>query len=474
MGEGEGRRTGALGYKLRLHPIFPSLRPCRPLSRHHRRLFWSTVFCAAVLCFLVWYTTTAANTSTMRSSLLSAAAGAALLLPAATAQFVGSPGGNTSTVKTSPDEDGKYWIFSDHIKAAFIPYGASISNLLINDKYGVPRDIVGGFDNASYYSVDTQHPHFGGVPGRYANRIKNSTFEIDGEKFKIDANDNNGLDTLHGGSDGWDWRNFTVVSHTNSSITFSFTDPDGKEGFPGEVVSLVTYTVNDWNWDFKMIAVPTTKKTPIMLSSHTYWNLDGFANNETSSALNHTLHMPYNGQRVAVDNILIPTGEILANEKGSVNDFWSAPKQIGADLGKKELENNCGFNCTGYDNCWIVNRNDLGSYNWRNEGYVARLQSAWSGIQLDVYTDQDAFQMYSCNQQDGSMALKKTQGLFDNKDFPRIIPKYGCLVLEVQDWIDGINNPSWGRGKKQIFEPGGDPYVLQASYRFSINSTVSA
>ncbi len=69
------------------------------------------------------------------------------------------------------------------------------------------------------------------------------------------------------------------------------------------------------------------------------------------------------------------------------------------------------------------------------------------------------------------MALKKTQGLFDNADFPRTIPQYGCVVLEVEDWIDGINQPEWQRSKKQIFSPGDDPYVLQASYRFSVNTT---
>jgi aldose 1-epimerase len=78
-------------------------------------------------------------------------------------------------------------------------------------------------------------------------------------------------------------------------------------------------------------------------------------------------------------------------------------------------------------------------------------------------------QLYTCNGQNSSMALKKTQGLFDNPKFPRTIPQYGCVVLEVQDYIDGINHPEWGRGPKQIFEPGGDPYVLQASYRFSVS-----
>ncbi|KAI0517272.1 aldose-1-epimerase [Xylaria bambusicola] len=399
----------------------------------------------------------------------SLAALGALSLPIASADYA----------TNGPDENGLYWIRSDGLDAAFIPYGASISRLLINDQYGIQRDIVGGFDNASYYEVDKQHPHFGGVPGRYANRIKNSTFEIDGVTYNVDPNENptaaapDGADTLHGGHDGWDFRNFTVVSHTKDSITFSIVDPDGKEGFPGEVVSYITYTVNDYTWDFKMVAIATTKKTPIMLSSHTYWNLDGFANNETNTALNHTLYLPYSGQRIGVDNILIPTGDILANKKGSVNDFWSAPKQIGASLNDPEAVNNCGLGCTGYDNAWLISRQE--PYNWRDEGnYVARLHSPWSGIQVDIYTDQEAFQVYSCNGQNGTLTLKETQGLHDEPDFPRTIPRYGCVVMEVEDWIDGINHPEWGRESKQIFGPGGDPYVLQASYVFSINSTATS
>lgn len=400
----------------------------------------------------------------MHSTLLMWAS--ALLLPLASAQ-------NTTS---GPDENGKYWVYGKGISAAFIPYGASISNLIIKDQYGIDRDIVTGFDNASYYGIDKQHPHFGGVPGRYANRIKNSTFEIDGETFNITPNENptpeapDGADTLHGGLDGWDWRNFTVESYSENSITFSIFDPDGKEGFPGDVVSYITYTLGDMTWDFKMVAVSLTKKTPIMLSSHTYWNLDGFANNETNTALNHTLYMPYSGQRVDVDNILIPTGDIVANQPGSVNDFWSEPKQLGANLTSPELVNNCGFNCTGYDTCYLVNRAQNGPYDWRADGgFVAQLASPWSGISVDIYTDQDAFQVYSCNGQNGSMALKSTQGLLDDPDFPRTIPKYGCVVMEVEDWIDAINQPEWQRSKKQIFGPGDDPYVLQASYRFSVN-----
>ncbi|CAD6445193.1 387ee951-f3bb-46ba-ac6b-f215af7876d1 [Sclerotinia trifoliorum] len=381
--------------------------------------------------------------------------------------------GNSTIAGSSlgPDANGKYELSAPGIRANFIAYGASISNLFINDTSGIERDIVGGFDNASYYGVDRQHPHFGGVPGRYANRIKNSSFVIDGETYHVLPNENptkdnpEGVDTLHGGPKGWDWRNWTVVAHTTSSITFN---PDGEQGFPGEVVSYVTYTLSNMTWSFKMIAIATTKKTPIMLSSHTYWNLDGFANNETATALNHSLYLPYGGQRIGTDSILIPTGDIIANQPQSLNDFWSTPKQIGANFTNPDLLGNCGENCTGYDTAYLTNRDAATVSSW-HVSPVARLRSAWSGIQVDIFTDQPAFQVYSCGGQNGSMALKETQGLFNVSDRPRVIPQYGCVVMEVEDWIDGINQPAWGR--KQIWGPEDGPYVLEAKYKFSLNST---
>lgn len=281
-----------------------------------------------------------------------------------------------------------------------------------------------------------------------------------------------------------DWRNFTVVAHTESSITFSIVDPDGKEGFPGEVISYVTYTMSPNTWNIKIVALATTKKTPIMLTSHTYWNLDGFANPDTPTALNHTLSLPFSGQRVGVDNILIPDGTILPNEKYSVNDFWSSPKQIGANFTAPELLGNCGYNCTGYDNCYAVNRDQNGPFDWRKSGPVASLSSAWSGIKVDIFTDQEAFQVYSCGGQNGklickrqtskmlilmkgSLPIKYTQGL-DNRR--RTVEQFGCIVMEVQDYIDGINQPEWQREKRQIFGPNDPAYTLEADYVFSTES----
>lgn len=185
-----------------------------------------------------------------------------LLAATAVAQYSTPPNGTLG-----PNADGKYEISAEGIRGLFIPYGASVSNLFIPGKDGVERDVVLGFDKASQYEGEV-HPHLGGVPGRYANRIKNSSFVIDDVKYNVIPNENNNNDTLHGGPNGWDYRNFTIVAHTKDSITFSIVDPDGEMGFPGEVVSYVTYTMTPNTWKIKIVAMATTKKTPIMLTSH--------------------------------------------------------------------------------------------------------------------------------------------------------------------------------------------------------------
>ena len=153
-------------------------------------------------------------------------------------------------------------------------------------------------------------------------------------------------------------------------------DPDGKEGFLGEVISYVTYKLTPYQWHLRMTGLSRTKKPPIMPSSHTYWNLDGFQNRNTSLALNYSLYKPYAGQRVAIDSIEIPTGDILANQQGGGFYFWSAPKQIGANITSPDLLGASGFNCTGYDSCFPLNRDaQLGfSYHWR-QAPVAKMAS---------------------------------------------------------------------------------------------------
>lgn len=137
------------------------------------------------------------------------------------------------------------------------------------------------------------------------------------------------------------------------------------------------------------------------------------------------------------------------------------PVYVGFEIGTDELGK--------LDTCYIhSSRPPLPAKDrklWLNYP-VAHLSSAYSGVSLKIYTDQDALQVYNCVGQDGTLPLKKTQGVEGGR---RVIEKYGCVVLEVQDWIDGINHPEWRRSGKQIFGPDTGPYELNARYVFSVD-----
>lgn len=169
---------------------------------------------------------------------------------------------------TGPGADGKFKISANNITAYFIPYGASSTNLLINDQWGTERDIVVGYDHAADYSTAKQNRHLGGVTGRYTNRIANASFVMDGMAYNTMVNEGNA--TLHSGPGGWDSQNWTLVVHTTDSITFSIAERDGTDGFPGKVVAYVTHTVVDKprpRWLVRMVAFSLTETSPIMLAS---------------------------------------------------------------------------------------------------------------------------------------------------------------------------------------------------------------
>lgn len=241
----------------------------------------------------------------------------------------------------------KYEIFAPGINASFIPYGARLTNLLVNDRYGNPQDVVLGYDDGTAYLNDTEtvHTYFGPIVGRYANRIKNGTFTVDGIPSHVPENEHNGENTLHGGFVGYDQRNWTVVSANDTAITFSLLD-QAFEGFPGTIITYATYTVSNTStgpqWISRLVSIPLDQPTPIMLANHIYWNLDAFSDPSDPTILNNTLYMPYSARYVQIDSIEVPNGTIgIVN--GTFLDFTS-PKQIGRDI--NEAVDACGLGCT--------------------------------------------------------------------------------------------------------------------------------
>lgn len=371
-----------------------------------------------------------------------------------------------TTQSTPPFE--KYTISAAGINATFVANGARLVSLFVKDKNGIPQDIVLGFDNPADYvpNANTNYTYFGPVIGRYGNRIKNGTFTIEGETYHIPKNENNGQNTLHGGQIGYDQRNWTLVSHTATSITFSLFDY-AFEGFPGTVISYATYTLSPGpRWTSRIVSIPIDKPTPLMLMNHIYWNLDAFSDPNSPTVLNHTLHMPYSTRYIKVDRTLIPTGAI-----GTVNhtflDF-TTPKQIGADI--LSSTHNCGPGCLGYDNDFIIDRPQPPPHPPPSTNLtdlpVLTLSSPTTGIILTLKTNQPAIQIYTCNDPNTTIPLKNSQQQPGGN--VAYVPQYGCVVIETQGWIDAVNHPEWGRRGFQIFAPDSDPKVVWQQYDFRV------
>jgi len=255
---------------------------------------------------------------------------------------------------------------------------------------------------------------------------------------------------LHGGVDGYDRRTWIVTKKSASSVTFTLIDPDGTQGFPGTVITAVTYTLkNKSTWQISINSI-ATKQTPMMLSGHHYWNLEAYE--ETQDLVGH--YVQFDASKfVATDGALIPTGQ-LTDVSGTPMDFRKA-KSIGGSVNATASEGFCGAGCVGFDNCWVFDDND-------SKKPVFSIWSVNSGIRLDIITNQLALQIYSCNgifNPALPIPRKKEQGGPQTN-----YENHSCVVIESESIIDAINNPEFG--VDQIYGPT-RPYTWEATYVFS-------
>ncbi|ETW76153.1 hypothetical protein HETIRDRAFT_461139 [Heterobasidion irregulare TC 32-1] len=343
------------------------------------------------------------------------------------------------------------------ITAKFVSFGATMTELWVKDKHGEALDIIPGYDDNSKLLTDPAHPVFNPIVGRYANRIKNGTFSIPISRdppangtgvYHIPTNDHDGQDTLHGGIYGWDRRNWTIVSQSPTSVTYHHLDA-ADEGFPGNVTAFVTHSVESGTLKTQVYAT-ATRETPIMLTQHIYWNLDAFRTNtsnwNTSNVLDHNLQVT-GSHYIVTDSNGLPTGPIPTVE-GTPLDFRTS-QAIGSRW--NETVGVCGPGCQGYDNCWIYDgsaENTPGTTLW----------SDFSGIKVEITTNQPAVQVYTGNYLD--TPRKAVHG------GPTLLySPHSAVAIEQEGYIAAINNPEWNID--QIYAPGKD-FTWSTVYKFSI------
>jgi len=310
-------------------------------------------------------------------------------------------------------------------------YGGTVTDIIVPDKAGKMGNVVLGYDSLSGY-LQNGNPYFGCLVGRYANRIANAKFTLDGKEYKLAPN--NDGNTLHGGLKGFDkrvWKAGSINTDSIASLKFTYDSKDGEEGYPGNLHTEVVYTLTKDN-ELKIEYTATTDKaTPVNLTNHCYFNLSAGID---STILDHELKLNAN-KYTPVNDKLIPTGKI-DDVKGTPMDFTTA-KKIGRDIANVP---------GGYDHNWVLNGNDAGS-----------LYHAASGRYMEVSTTEPGIQFYSGNFLNGT--LKNTRG---NAKYV----KHAGLCLETQHFPDSPNQPAF---PNTILKPG-ETYHQTTIYKFSIKN----
>jgi aldose 1-epimerase len=292
-------------------------------------------------------------------------------------------------------------------------YGAMLTHLWLPHTNGTRDDVVLGFDSLDEYLRHAYY--FGATVGRVANRIGNSTFELQGQRYNLEAN--NGAHHLHGGSKGWDksvWQTSNIETNdTEARVTFTHVSNDGDAGYPGRVTAHVTYSLTETNClDVTMEAV-VDRTTLVNMAHHTYWNLSG---SHSSDILGHQLQLFCDAFTPGEEDI--PNGEAV-DVKGTPFDF-TQNKIIGHDL--LQLDNTP----RGYDHNFVVRGQP-------NEARpVAVLTEPLTERQMRVWANQPGVQFYSGNYMDGSIWGKG-----------RCLTQYGGLCLETQAFPNAVNVPKW-------------------------------
>jgi len=311
-----------------------------------------------------------------------------------------------------------YIIKSPGLEAHVITYGAIVQSLKVPDKTGKSADVVLGFDSLDDY-VKNNSPHFGGIVGRYANRIAGGKFTLNGKNFSTPLNDGpdpqHPVNTLHGGTIGFD-KKVWKAKEIPHGVELTLVSPDGDQDFPGTLTAVVRYTVvgKELKIDY---SATTDKDTVLNLTNHSYFDLAGQGNGDilqNQLKINASRFTPMNENS-------IPTGE-LAPVEDTPFDFRKSTA-VGARI---DADNDQLKKGHGYDHNWVL----------ENSGKLSEAAEVYepsTGRVLQVLTDQPGIQFYSANFLDGT--IKGKGGI--------AYQRRSALCLETQHFPDSPNHPKF-------------------------------
>lgn len=322
-------------------------------------------------------------------------------------------------------------------EARIVTYGAMLQALMVPDAMGFCDDVVLGHDNLEGYLG--KRGFFGATVGRYANRIANARFLLDGEAVQLAAN--NGPNALHGGLDGFDrklWHVTEIVAGAQPRVTLSYVSAHGEEGYPGRLDVRVTYRLSGPTELSLAFEARTDRPTIVNLTNHSFFNLEGGA--AGGDILGHRLTIAAD-RFLAIDPDAIPLPELPRDVAGTPFDFRTA-STIGARIRCGDVQLQRG---RGYDHNFCLDHG-------RELRFAARLEAPQSGRILELLTDQPGLQVYSGNYLDGSTKGKRG----------RLYRQSDAICLEPQIWPDAPNRADFPSAR---LAPDA-VYQHQSVYRF--------
>jgi len=303
-------------------------------------------------------------------------------------------------------------------EARIIAYGAALQSLIVPDAEGRCDDVVLGHDGLEGYLG--RRNFFGATVGRYANRIANARFVLDGETIRLPAND--GAHALHGGPDGFDrqiWQIAEIEGGAEPSVTFAHVSADGEQGYPARLDVRVTYRLTGPAELSLGFSARADRPTIVNLTNHSFFNLEGAGSG--ADILEHRLTVAAD-RFLAIDPGAIPLPEPPRAVGGTPFDFRTACA-VGARIRRDDVQLRHG---KGYDHNFC-----LGAVH--EPRFAARLEAPRSGRTLELLTDQPGLQVYSGNYLDGSISGKHG----------RLYRQSDGICLEPQMWPDAPNRPDF-------------------------------
>ena len=320
------------------------------------------------------------------------------------------------------------------LQAQITNYGAKIVSLIVPNKQGEKADVVLGF--STFDEWQKQETYFNAIIGRYANRIKDGKFALDGVEYQLPIN--NGTNSLHGGVHGFNEKVWDIVGQSTYSVSLHYRAKDGEEGYPGNLDIYVTYSLTKDNALSIVYEAKTDKPTILGFTNHAYFNLEGEG---SGTVHNHQLQV-FADEYTPFDDTACPTGEILPVE-GTPMDFRQMTR-----VGDR-IDDPFFVPGRGIDNCWALTGWNAKIASLR---HAATLEAA--DRKMEVWTTAPGLQVYTGNWVEQNVGKSGKQ--YDVQH---------AICLETQNFPDSPNQPTF---PTTTLYPG-EQYTTKTIYKFTVN-----